>query len=77
MKSVRFEVYEDVGKFWRWKLIAANGEIVAQGESHTRRNDAVRAACAVREQVAGARIVMANGLPLPRAPWWRRVGRGK
>ena len=75
--SVRFEVYADVAGAWRWRLIGKNGEIVAQGESHTRRNDAVRAACALREQVAGARIVMADGSPLPRAPWWRRVGRGK
>lgn len=33
---------ETAAFFWRAK--AANGEIVAQGEGHTRREDAVRAA---------------------------------
>lgn len=33
---------ETASFFWHAK--AANGEIVAQGESHTRREDAVRAA---------------------------------
>ena len=29
---------------WRWRLIAANNRIIATGEAHTRRADAVRAA---------------------------------
>lgn len=29
---------------WYWRAKAANGEIVAQGESHIYKNDAVRAA---------------------------------
>lgn len=28
---------------WRWRLVAANGRIVATGEAHTRKRDAVRA----------------------------------
>jgi uncharacterized protein YegP (UPF0339 family) len=41
--SNRLEVYEsDDG--WRWRCVAANGEIVAAGEAHTREHDAVRAA---------------------------------
>lgn len=37
-------VYEDESGGWRWHLQASNGEIVAQGESHTSRADAERAA---------------------------------
>jgi uncharacterized protein YegP (UPF0339 family) len=38
----RFQVYEDHDGQWRWRLKARNGEVVAQGESYTRREDAVR-----------------------------------
>lgn len=42
MKQARFEVYR--GKDgWRWRLRAANSQIVATGEAHTRKRDAVRA----------------------------------
>ncbi len=37
-------VYQDKAGEFRWSAIAANGEIVAEGESHTSREDAVRAA---------------------------------
>lgn len=32
---------------WRWRAQAGNNEIVAQGESHTRKEDAERAAASV------------------------------
>ena len=38
------EVYQDESDEWRWRAIAANEEIVATGESHTRATDAARAA---------------------------------
>lgn len=37
-------VYQDAEGEFRWSAIARNGEIVAQGESHTRKGDAARAA---------------------------------
>jgi uncharacterized protein YegP (UPF0339 family) len=41
----RVEVYRDVTESrWRWRAFARNGEIVSQGESHTREEDAARAA---------------------------------
>lgn len=46
MKAPRFEVYQSADG-WRWRLKAANGRIVAQGESHTRKRDAERAAAQV------------------------------
>lgn len=35
-------IFEDEHGEWRWHVKAANGEIVAEGESYTRREDAVR-----------------------------------
>lgn len=43
-------VYQDVGAGWRWRAVSANGEIVAQGEAHTRSEDAERAARGVLGQ---------------------------
>ncbi len=33
--TVKFELYRDVGKQYRWRLIAGNGEIVATSEAYT------------------------------------------
>lgn len=37
-------VYKDRAGEWRWSGVAGNGEIVAEGESHSRVDDAARAA---------------------------------
>lgn len=39
----KVEFFEDDKGEWRWRVKAANGEIVATGEGHTREGDAVRA----------------------------------
>lgn len=38
------EVFETVDHSWAWHRQAGNGEVIAQGETHSRREDAVRAA---------------------------------
>lgn len=38
------EIYEDAAGEFRWRAVAANDEIVATGESHSRSTDAIRAA---------------------------------
>lgn len=40
----RIETFQADDKSWRWRAVAANGEIVATGEGHTREADATRAA---------------------------------
>ena len=45
-RKPKFEVYPAADGY-RWRLKAANGRIVATGEAHTRRADAVRAAAAL------------------------------
>ena len=56
MKAPRFEVYQSKAQHgiggtarneWRWRLKAANGRIIAQGEGHTRKADAERALATV------------------------------
>ena len=42
-RDPQFQVYQ-ARDGWRWRLRAANGRIVATGEAHTRKADAVRAA---------------------------------
>lgn len=44
MNAARFEVFQDKGGGWRWRLRASNHRIIAVGESHTREADAWRAA---------------------------------
>lgn len=38
------ETYRDALGQWRWRAVSANGQVVATGESHRDRADAVRAA---------------------------------
>ena len=41
--SARFEVFQSTSDHqWYWRLIAGNGEIVAQSEGYTRSEDAER-----------------------------------
>ncbi len=43
MKKKHIEIYKS-GRGWRWRLKAANGEIISQGESYSRRYGAIRGA---------------------------------
>lgn len=52
--AARIDVYEDAAGGFRWTLVAGNGEIVAQGESHTQRSDAERAARTAAELMGQA-----------------------
>ena len=53
----KFEIYADAGGSFRWRLLAANGQIVASsGESFASKANAIRAAENVRDNAAGATI---------------------
>ena len=45
-RKPKFEVYPAADGY-RWRLKAANGRIVATGEAHPRKADAIRAAAAL------------------------------
>ena len=56
MTGPRYEIYR-ARDGWRWRLRAANRRIVATGEAHTRKSDAIRAAARLSElseQAAGS-----------------------
>jgi uncharacterized protein YegP (UPF0339 family) len=42
MQNERFIVFH-AKDGWRWRLVSGNGRIVATGEAHTRKSDAIRA----------------------------------
>lgn len=57
----KLHIYRDKGKKkgWRWRLLTANGRLVADsGESYTRRMDAARAAQRLFTIVPRARMVV-------------------
>ena len=44
MSAAHFETFRDKRGAWRWRLVAANGQVVAQSEAYTRKADAERGA---------------------------------
>ena len=55
MKRPTFDIYA-AADGWRWRLLAANGRIIAEsGEAYTRQRDCRRAVKALRIAVAKAR----------------------
>lgn len=44
MTVVRVEIIENAAGEWYFNAVAGNNEVVATGESYTRRDDAIRAA---------------------------------
>ncbi|ADB59460.1 protein of unknown function DUF1508 [Haloterrigena turkmenica DSM 5511] len=56
-RTSRFEVYEDRGGEWRWRLVHWNGNIIADsGEGYTSRSNAKRAARSVMRSAPTASI---------------------
>lgn len=53
---MKFVAYRDNIGGWRWRLVGRNGEIVAQGESYTRRASVLRAIARIQEAVPVAAI---------------------
>ena len=52
------ELYKDVAGEWRWRLVAANGKIIADsGEGYRRRGGAVKAWERVRTLAMEASVV--------------------
>jgi uncharacterized protein YegP (UPF0339 family) len=56
MKTAKFVVFQDNKKQWRWHLKAGNGKVIAQGEAHSRKRDAERAARNVSDIVGSMRF---------------------
>jgi uncharacterized protein YegP (UPF0339 family) len=55
---MRIEIYQDVGGHYRWRLVSANGQVVASsGESFASKANARRAAENVRDNAGTATVV--------------------
>jgi len=52
-----FEVYEDKAHKFRFRLKAANGQVVASGEAYESRSAAKKGCDAVQRAAEGAKIV--------------------
>jgi uncharacterized protein YegP (UPF0339 family) len=68
MKAPRFSTFKAKDGF-RWKLKAANGEIIATGEAYTRREDADRAIQTVKD------AVITIGIADMRAGWKKELAK--
>jgi uncharacterized protein YegP (UPF0339 family) len=53
--AMRFQIYQDAARLWRWRLVAGNGEILASGESYKTRAMAVKGVRLVKESF-GAKV---------------------
>jgi len=60
MASPRIVVFRDRRRRWRFRVVAANGEICAQSQAYTRKRSAIRAARRLPTIVAAARLPAAQ-----------------
>lgn len=57
---MKFEVYQDDAGEWRWRLIAANGKLIANsGEGYKRRGDCYHGIELIQLSAADAEVVEA------------------
>lgn len=40
---MKYEIYPDIAGFWRWRLLAANGRVLASGEGYYNKLDCLTA----------------------------------
>lgn len=66
---MKFEIYSDTTGTYRWRLLAANGDLVATAkETYTRNADAQRAVTALQLSVFIAKIVDGVCIESPHTP---------
>lgn len=60
--SGTFEVFEDRAGGWRWRLVASNGEIIADsGESYRTKQGVKRGIESVKRTAPGAEVTVTDG----------------
>ncbi|MEJ1090651.1 YegP family protein [Microbacterium istanbulense] len=53
----KFELYEDKGGDWRFRLKAGNGEVIATGQGYASKSGALNGIDSVRRNAADAEVV--------------------
>lgn len=48
MNKSKFVIYKDVASYYRWRLVARNGEIVAASEAYVAKQSAINSANRVK-----------------------------
>ena len=62
--QARFELYEDSGGEWRWRLRHRNGNLIAaSGEGYTRKHNAQKGLASVRGNALGAAVMLFEADP--------------
>jgi len=62
---LRFEIYKDQSSKWRWRMVAANGKIIADsGEGYASEYNAVRAAARTKALALSAPVKRRDGTTL-------------
>ncbi|SIR64739.1 hypothetical protein SAMN05421858_3103 [Haladaptatus litoreus] len=60
-KEPIFELYQDAADEWRWRLVASNGNIIADsGEGYASKQGAQRGIRSVKTSAPDAQIVVSN-----------------
>jgi uncharacterized protein YegP (UPF0339 family) len=57
----KFELYQDKGGDWRFRLKAGNGEVIATGQGYASKSGAVNGIDSVRRNAADAEVVEVEG----------------
>ncbi|WP_266082016.1 HVO_2922 family protein [Haladaptatus caseinilyticus] len=57
-RKPRFELYQDTADEWRWRLVATNGNIIADsGEGYTSKQGAKRGIQSVKKSASNAQVI--------------------
>jgi uncharacterized protein YegP (UPF0339 family) len=60
-REPRFELYRDTAGEWRWRLVVANGNIIADsGEGYSSKQGAQRGIRSVKKSAPDARVVVSD-----------------
>lgn len=57
----KFELHQDKGGDWRFRLKAGNGEVIATGQGYASKSGALNGIDAVRRNAADAEVVEVDG----------------
>jgi uncharacterized protein YegP (UPF0339 family) len=61
-RDPRFELYRDSADEWRWRLVVANGNIIADsGEGYASKQGAKRGIESVKDSAPDAEVVTTDG----------------
>ena len=73
----KIELFKDVNKSWRFRIIARNGRILASSEAYSRRGKCVKTASKLAIQLGVALTVSGKPFVIVRRSWLRWFRKGE